>query len=319
MRKLRVGSRGSDFALTQARGILAELHVRNPELRVEIEIIKTQGDIVTDVPLSKVGDRGLFIKEIETALLEKRIDFAVHSMKDVPSEIPSGLTLAATTERLAPHDVLITRGGGKLKDLPPGGVLATGSLRRRSQALVARSDLNVVDLRGNVTTRLRKFEESSWDAMILAEAGLERLGLKPKHITKIPTEQMLPAVGQGALALEARSEDEEVLDHLKRLQHRETAAAVEAERSFLRELEGGCQVPVASLGLVQDDRLVLEGFVGSLDGHRYVRLRSDGPVSDASEIGTSLARQILAGGGREILNEVRSLEDRSQKSEDRRE
>ncbi len=314
MRKLLVGSRGSDLALTQARGILNELRACIPELHVEIEIIRTQGDIVTDVPLSKIGDRGLFIKEIEAALLEERIDFAVHSMKDVPSEIPSGLTLAATTERLEPHDVLITRNGGNLEDLPPGGVLATGSLRRRSQALVARSDLNVVDLRGNVTTRLRKFEESSWDAMILAEAGLERLGLKPKHITKMPTGQMLPAVGQGALALEARLEDEEVLDHLNRLQHRETAAAVEAERSFLRELEGGCQVPIASLGLVQNDRLVLEGFVGSLDGRRYVRLRSDGPVSDASEIGTSLAKQILAGGGREILNEVRS----SQQSADSR-
>jgi hydroxymethylbilane synthase len=226
-------------------------------------------------------------------------------MKDVPSEIPSGLILAATTKRLEPHDVLITRNGEKLDELPQGGVLATGSLRRRSQALVARRDLAVVDLRGNVPTRLRKFEESSWDAMILAKAGLERLGLKPKHVAKIATEQMLPAVGQGALALEARSEDEEVLDHLRRLQHAETAAAVAAERGFLRELEGGCQVPIASMGLVHDDRLVLEGFIGALDGSRHVRRKSDGPVSDASEIGTSLAKRILREGGKEILDEVR--------------
>jgi hydroxymethylbilane synthase len=276
-----------------------------------MDIIRTKGDVVTDVPLAQVGDRGLFIKEIETALLEERIDFAVHSMKDVPSRIPDGLVLAATTKRLDPSDVLITRGGiGRLEDLPPNATLATGSLRRRSQALALRPDLQIAELRGNVTTRLRKFEESSWDGVILAGAGLERLGLSPPVAARIPTEQMLPAVGQGALALETRLDDQDAIDRLSRLEHPVTAAAVRAERAFLRRLEGGCQVPIAALGSVREHRLVLEGYIGTIDGHRFLRKRADAIDTEAEQIGERLAERILADGGDEILEETR----RSQQS-----
>ncbi len=306
-RKVRVGSRGSELALVQTRAIMARLQERNPDLDLELEIIRTRGDIITDVPLSKVGDRGLFIKEIETALTEGRIDFAVHSMKDVPSQIPTGLILAATTERLDPRDVLIARGSQGLEELPTGGVLATGSLRRRSQALALRPDLNIVDLRGNVTTRLRKFEDSSWDGMLLAGAGLERLGLTPHIAGRISTDEILPAVGQGALALEARRDDQEVIEELRQLEHSETAIAVRSERAFLGRLEGGCQVPIAALGSVQGGRLILEGYLGAIDGQQVVRKREEAPASEAERLGEALAEQILAEGGREILEEVRRL------------
>jgi hydroxymethylbilane synthase len=305
MRNLRVGSRGSELALTQTRCVIADLQKVVPGLRVEIEVIRTKGDIIQDVPLARVGDRGLFIKEIETALLEKRIDFAVHSMKDVPSQVPDGLILAVTTERLDPSDVLITRGARCLADLPQNATLATGSLRRRSQALAHRPDLQIVELRGNVTTRIAKFDGSSWDAVILAGAGLERLSISPPVATRIPTEHMLPAVGQGALAIETRIEDQDVIDRLLHLEHPPTAVAVMAERAFLRRLEGGCQVPIAALGAVQDNRLVLEGYVGALDGHRFIRKRAEAFVSDAERLGNTLAEQILTDGGAEILEETR--------------
>jgi hydroxymethylbilane synthase len=272
---------------------------------MEIEIIRTRGDIVTDVPLSQVGDRGLFIKEIETALTECRIDFAVHSMKDVPSLIPEGLTLAATTDRLDPRDVLISRGSHRIEDLPEKGVLATGSLRRRSQALAMRPDLNIVDLRGNVTTRVRKFESSSWDGMLLAGAGLERLGLTHHIADRIPTDQILPAVGQGALALEARQDDQEVIEVLHRLEHFDTAVAVRSERAFLGRLEGGCQVPIAALGSIQGDLITLEGYLGAIDGQQSVRRRGEAPASEAEHLGVALAERILEEGGKEILEEVR--------------
>ena len=276
-----------------------------PGLRVEIEIIRTKGDIIKDVPLSRMGDRGLFIKEIETALLEKRIDFAVHSMKDVPSQLPDGLTLAATTARRDPRDVLISRESRRIDDLPENGVLATGSLRRRSQALAMRPDLKVVDLRGNVTTRVRKFESSSWDGMLLAGAGLERLGLTGHIAGRIPTDQILPAVGQGALALEAREDDHEVIELLRRLEHLDTAIAVRSERAFLGRLEGGCQVPIAALGSVLGDRVVLEGYLGTIDGQLVVRRQGEAPVSEAEQLGEALADRIFEEGGKEILAEVR--------------
>jgi hydroxymethylbilane synthase len=309
MRILRVGSRGSELALTQTRRVIAGLQKKEPALRVEIEIIRTKGDIIKDVPLTRVGDRGLFIKEIETALLEKRIDFAVHSMKDVPSQIPDGLILAVTTERLDPSDVLITRKVRCLGDLPQNATLATGSLRRRSQALAHRPDLQIVELRGNVTTRIAKFEKSSWDAVILAGAGLERLSISPPVAAKIPTEQMLPAVGQGALALETRSDDQDVIGRLLGLEHPPTAVAVRAERAFLRRLEGGCQVPIAALGTIRDNNhLALEGYIGTIDGTRFIRKRSEAPTSDAERLGTTLAEEILGEGGAEILEETRRLQ-----------
>jgi hydroxymethylbilane synthase len=286
--------------------VVAALEERVPELKIELEIIRTTGDIVTDVPLSRVGDTGLFIKELENVLLQDRIDFAVHSMKDVPSQLPSGLILAATTERLDPRDMLITRGAGSIEELPRGGTLATGSLRRRSQVLALRSDLRVVDLRGNITTRLHKFGESGWDSMILASAGLERLGLSEHVSTPIPLEQMLPAVGQGALALQAREEDHEVVECLKTLNHIETESAVEAERSLLRRLEGGCQVPIGALGQISGDRLVMHAYVGMTDGSRHVRQTTEGNPNEARQLGLHLAEQMLKDGGTEILDATRS-------------
>ena len=306
MRALTVGTRGSELALAQTRGIVATLKERLPGIEVEIQIIKTIGDLVTDVPLSQVGDRGLFIKEIENSLLDGSIDFAVHSMKDLPSTLPDGLALAAVTVRLDPRDALISRSARSIESLPRNGTLATGSLRRRSQALAVRPDLQVVELRGNITTRVRKFDESSWDSMILATAGLTRLGLEGRIANAIPIAQMLPAVGQGALGLEARADDIEVRECLASLNDRESATAVTAERALLRRLEGGCQVPIGAHGRVFEKGLVLEAFIGSTDGRRHLRRQAEGAVARAEELGASLAEQLLEDGAGEILEETRA-------------
>ncbi|MEE9264032.1 MAG: hydroxymethylbilane synthase [Vicinamibacteria bacterium] len=306
MRALRVGTRGSELALAQTRGIVATLKQRLPDIEIEIQVIKTTGDVVTDVPLSQVGDRGLFIKEIENALLDGSVDFAVHSMKDLPSSLPSGLTIAAVTARLDPRDVLISREARSIEALPRNGPLATGSLRRRSQVLALRPDLRVVALRGNITTRLRKFDESSWDSMILASAGLTRLGLEERIVTAIPVDQMLPAVGQGALGLEARADDPEVLECLTSLNDEESATAVTAERALLRRLQGGCQVPIGAHGRILESGLVLEAYIGSTDGRRHLRRQAEGASERAEEIGESLAEQMLGAGGNEILKQTRA-------------
>lgn len=310
MRALRVGTRGSELALTQTRGVVATLKQRLPEIEIEIQIIKTTGDIVTDVPLSQVGDRGLFIKELENALLDGVVDFAVHSMKDLPSTLLDGLAVAAVTARLDPRDALISREARSIEALPRNGTLATGSLRRRSQVLALRPDLRVVELRGNITTRLRKFDESTWDSMILASAGLKRLGLDGRIATTIPTAipmaQMLPAVGQGALGLEARADDPEVLECLTSLNDEESATSVTAERALLRRLQGGCQVPIGAHGRILESGLVLEAYIGSTDGRRHLRRQAEGASERAEEIGESLAEQMLGAGGNEILEETRA-------------
>jgi hydroxymethylbilane synthase len=305
-RALRVGTRGSELALVQTRGIVTSLKQKLPQVDIQIQVIRTKGDLVTDVPLSRVGDRGLFIKELENALMNGSVDFAVHSMKDLPSELPAGLLVAAVTERLDPRDVLITHGARSLAELPRSATLATGSLRRRSQALTSRPDLQIVELRGNITTRLRKFGESAWDAMILASAGLARLGLAEHVATPIPPEQMLPAVGQGALGLEARADDAEVLECLESLSDEVTAAEVEAERALLRRLQGGCQVPIGASGRVVNGTLRLEAYVGTIDGRRHVRRASEGTVERARELGEHLAEMMLKDGAGEILDETRS-------------
>jgi hydroxymethylbilane synthase len=306
VRALRVGTRGSELALAQTRGVVASLKQRLPDLVLEIEIIRTKGDLITGVPLSQMGDRGLFIKEIENALVSRDVDFAVHSMKDLPSELPPGLVLAAVTERLDPRDVLITREARSIEALPRNGALATGSLRRRSQVLALRPDLRAVELRGNITTRLRKFAASSWDAMILAGAGLARLGIEEHVSTPIPTEQMLPAVGQGALGLEARADDPDVLACLAGLAHEETTAAVGAERALLRRLQGGCQVPIGAQARWHGDRLTLEAYVGTPDGRRHLRRTAEGSRERGEALGEGLAEQMLKEGGSEILEETRS-------------
>jgi hydroxymethylbilane synthase len=274
---------------------------KHPELTITIEVIQTQGDRVLDRPLSAIGDAGVFTKEIETALLEERVDLAVHSMKDLPSRLTEGLAIAAATERADPRDVLVARIASSLESLPRGGTVATGSLRRRSQLLALRPDLRVEDLRGNLPTRLQKLDRSAWDAILLAGAGLERLGLASRIRSYIPVESMLPAVGQGALALEIRASDRDLAERLRFLNHSETENAVLSERSFLARLEGGCRVPIAAYAEVREGSLRLRGYVGAVDGSRHLRREIEGELSRAESLGLELAESMLAEGAAEII------------------
>ena len=301
MRRIRIGTRGSRLALVQTRSIADAIRERQPGVVVEVEIIHTRGDKVLDRPLSDIGDAGVFVKEIETALLEERVDLAVHSMKDLPSRLTDGLALAATTERVDPRDVLVARSASSLETLPRSGTVATGSLRRRSQLLALRPDLNVEDLRGNVPTRLEKFDHSTWDAILLAGAGLERLGLANRIRSYIPVESMLPAVGQGALALETRASDRELSENVAFLSHAPTERAVVSERSFLARLEGGCRVPIAAYAEYRDGRLSLRGYVGAVDGSRYLRRGIEGDASRAEDLGLELAESMLVEGAAAII------------------
>jgi len=301
-RAIRVGSRGSELALVQTRSTMQAL-----ESDTELVIIETHGDRITDRPLSQVGGAGLFIKEIESALLDDRIDIAVHSMKDVPSVIADGLSLAATLERLDARDVLVSRGADSVWTLPQGARLATGSLRRRSQLLVARPDLGVEDLRGNVPTRLDKFDASTWDAIVLAAAGLTRLGLENRIRAALPIEDMIPAVGQGALAIETRADDREVIEVVERLNHVASQRAVACERAFLGRLEGGCQVPIGAYAEPDGDRLRIRGYVGSVDGTRHLRREALG--DEPATLGLALAEEMLGLGAAEIVRDGLRVDD----------
>ena len=303
--KIVIGSRGSELALWQANFIKREIERKNKNVRVEIVIIKTKGDKILDVALSKIGDKSLFTKELEVELLAKRIDIAVHSLKDLQTQIPAGLKLAAVTKRHKVEDVLIARKKGmNIQSLPEFGVVATGSLRRRSQLLHLRPDLTVLDLRGNVPSRIQKFLESEWDAIILARAGVERLNLK-KHISSfIPKKEILPAVGQGALGIEIHEDNKVVNEILKSLHHDETYKAVIAERSLLRALEGGCQVPIGAFAEVKPSGLYLDAVVGSLDGSVTYRKKLRGSKNDPEKLGKTLAKDLLKAGAKEILKEV---------------
>lgn len=305
---IRVGSRGSELALIQARSVMRAI-----DGRTELVIIETHGDRVTDRPLSRVGGAGLFIKEIESALIEDRIDVAVHSMKDVPSVVPDGLTLAATLERLDARDALVSRTASSIAALPRGAHMATGSLRRRSQLLALRPDLKVEDLRGNVGTRLDKFDASSWDAIVLAAAGLLRLGLEERIQCRIPTDEMIPAVGQGALAIETRSDDRQVLAAVESLNHPDTQTAVACERAFLGRLEGGCQVPIGAFAELRpelrNDQLRLLGYVGSVDGSRRLRRETTGAIDAPVELGLALAEEMLDAGAGEIVSDVANVDE----------
>jgi hydroxymethylbilane synthase len=287
----------------QTHSVVDAIREKHPEVAVDVEIIETQGDRVLDRPLNAIGDAGVFVKEIETALLEERVDLAVHSMKDLPSTLTSGLALAATTERVDPRDVLVARSVSSLETLPRGGTVATGSLRRRSQLLALRPDLNVLDLRGNVPTRLEKFDRSPWDAILLAGAGLERLGLAARIRSYIPLESMLPAVGQGAIALETRASDRDLKETVRFLSHAPTERAVVAERSFLARLEGGCRVPIAAYAEFRESSLSLRGYVGAVDGSRHLRREIEGDASRAESLGLELAEWMLAEGAAAILRQ----------------
>jgi hydroxymethylbilane synthase len=315
---LVIGTRGSKLALTQSEQIAALLRAAHPGLTVELQIISTKGDRILDVALSAVGDKGLFVKEIETALLAHEVDLAVHSCKDMPSMLPDGLTLAAFPKRVDPRDALVlplthaapstVATGNPLDLLPQGATVGTGSLRRACQLQALRPDLQLRDVRGNVDTRLRKLDEGQYDAIILATAGLSRLGLRQRISCPLPPEVMLPAVAQGTLAIEARSADSVTLDRLGVLDDPATRVAALTERAFLRRLEGGCQVPIAAhaaLDAVQSGMLRLSGLVGALDGSVMVRGEKTGDADDPEGLGLALAEELLVRGAGDLLAAIR--------------
>ena len=305
---IRIGSRGSELALWQTYHVKALLEARFPGITIEVQTIKTTGDKILDAPLAKIGDKGLFTKELEIALLDGRVDIAVHSFKDVPTVLPDGLTIAAVLEREDVHDVFIAnqkKSHRTFASLPPNAVIATGSLRRKCQLLNAHPDMQIVEIRGNLNTRLIKLDSSEWDGMILAKAGVTRLGWEQRITDMLPFELMLPAVGQGALAIESRSDDQNVEEMLRPLHHHPTAATVTAERALLRYLEGGCQIPIGAHGQIIENELRLDAIIGSLDGKRIVRGKNIGTIAHADQIGIDLAKELFNQGGKEILEEIR--------------
>jgi len=298
---LRIGTRGSALALRQTEWVRSQLTAAHPGLTVELVTIKTQGDKILDVPLAKVGGKGLFVKEIEDALLDGRVDLAVHSVKDMPAELPSGLHVAAMPLREDPRDVLVMREGSGFTDLPPGARVGTSSLRRAAQLLHLRADLKIEILRGNLDTRLRKLETQGFHAVVLAAAGMNRMGLSHLITQYLEPEMMLPAVGQGALGIETRTEDPTTNELVAGLAHLPTMEAVRAERAFLRRLQGGCQVPIGGYATLEGERLALTGMVADLQGRRVIRRVLQGETRQAEEIGESLAEMVLSAGGSEIL------------------
>lgn len=304
---IHIGTRGSALALWQAEWVRRHLQRRFPSTRVELTIMKTMGDKILDSPLAKIGDKGLFTKELENALLEGSIDLAVHSFKDVPTKLPYGLLIAAVCEREDVRDVFIPHPAAKARkiaEVPRNGTLATGSLRRKSQLLHMRPDLTIVDIRGNLETRIRKLKESNWDGMLLAHAGVSRLGKQHLVGEVIPTSVILPAVGQGALAIEIRQLDDALMDMLAGLNHRPTQLATMAERALLRRLEGGCQIPIGAFGRIKNDELILDAMVGSLDGKRVISATVSGLPDDAEMLGTELAMNLIDAGADDILREI---------------
>ncbi len=303
--KLIIGSRGSELALWQAKFIKKELERKNKNLSVEIKIINTKGDKILDVALSKIGDKGLFTKELENELLNGNIDIAVHSLKDLQTEIPNGLKLAAVTHRHPVEDVLISKKKNTtIFSLKENATVATGSLRRKAQLLHLRPDIKTVELRGNVPTRIKKFIESDWDAIILARAGIERLKLS-KHISSyIPTKEILPAVGQGALGIEIKENNFFAQKILEAINDEKTFIEIRAERALLKKLEGGCQVPIGAYAQLKKNGLFLDAVVASLDGSITFRNKIRGSKHNPEKLGEKLAIQLLKAGASNILKEI---------------
>jgi hydroxymethylbilane synthase len=303
-RTLHIGTRGSLLALTQSEGIKAAIERHCQGCLVTLKIIKTTGDKILDVPLAKVGGKGLFVKEIEDALLEGSIDLAVHSMKDVPADLPQGLEIGAIPRREDPRDVLVMGQGKDLFDLPHGAKVGTSSLRRAAQLKSLRPDLEIENLRGNLDTRLRKLQDGRYDAIVLAAAGIHRMGWKDRITAYLDPIQFLPAIGQGALGIEIRSSDGEIRRLLGPLHDPDSAVAVTAERSFLKELEGGCQVPVAGYARVVNGQVELSGLVASVDGKTIYRRTGLADRREAESLGRRLARELLDAGAKQILDEI---------------
>ena len=310
-RTLRIGTRGSELALWQAHHVAALLSRLDGAPGIQIIEIRTEGDHVLDRPLSEVPGKAFFTKEIEEALAAGHVDLAVHSLKDLPTELPAGLALAAVLEREDPRDVWLAKGGtagAGFAALAAGGKVGTSSLRRRALLARHRPDLELVDLRGNVPTRVRRVEEGKYDAIILAAAGVKRLGLE-RHITEyLPLDRVLPAVAQGAVAVEIRGVDDATRDWVRRLDHPPTHFATAAERALLATLEGGCQVPVGALATLAGEQLTLTAEVVALDGSRFVHGRKSGPVSRPEALGRALAEELIGGGAGEILAQIRRAE-----------
>ncbi len=305
-----IGTRGSELALWQSRWVERELRLRHPALQIETVIITTTGDKILDAPLSKIGDKGLFTKEIERALLDTSIDLAVHSLKDVPTQIEPGCVIAAICEREDVRDVFIShpeKRYARLSDVPAGGSIATSSLRRRSQLLHLRPDLAIVDIRGNLTTRFEKLAASAWDGMLLAKAGVTRLGREASISEVLEPAVMLPAVGQGALAIETRGDDEFVQSIVQGLDHAPTRQAAAGERALLRRLEGGCQIPIGTYSRIEGGTFILHAMIGSLDGTRIFKDSLEGQADSAEAVGIALAERLLELGGGAVLDEIRNM------------
>lgn len=304
-REILVGTRESALAMWQTNWVVAELQKQHPGRTFKIIKMKTQGDKILDVALAKIGDKGLFTKELEVGMLKGEIDFAVHSMKDLPTKLPQGLMIGAICKREHPGDVLVSPSGTKLDQLPNGAVLGTSSLRRCAQLLRYRPDLRLEALRGNLNTRMQKLATQRLDGIVLAAAGMIRMGWVESITQYIPYDICLPAVGQGSIGIEIREGDQEIISLVKTIEHRESHYAITAERALLRKLEGGCQVPIGALAQVDGEVLTLEATIVSLDGTKSVRMKHSGPVEKADEIGLKLAEHLLAAGGHEILEQVR--------------
>lgn len=301
---IRIATRKSPLALWQAHFVKDSLQAAHPGLDVELVTMVTKGDIILDTPLAKVGGKGLFVKELEVAMLEGRADLAVHSMKDVPVDFPEGLGLVTICEREDPRDAFVSNTFASIDDLPQGAVVGTCSLRRQCQLKEYRPDLHIKELRGNVGTRLGKLDAGEYDAIILAAAGLKRLKLEERIRSVIEPEQSLPAVGQGAVGIECRLDDEHLIKLLEPLNHPETANRVAAERAMNLTLEGGCQVPIGSYSLINGDEIWLRALVGEPDGSKVVRGEIKGPVVKAHEMGVTLANQLLDQGAKDILERL---------------
>ena len=305
-RQLRIGTRGSALALWQAEWVRSQLLATHEGFAIELVVIKTTGDKILDVPLAKVGGKGLFVKEIEEALLDGRADLAVHSVKDMLAELPQGLHLVCMPPREDPRDVLVSRIGKGLDELPIGARVGTSSLRRTSQLLYLRPDLRIETLRGNVDTRLRKLESEGLDAIILAAAGIKRMGLSHVISEYLEPERMLPAVGQGAMGIETRTDDVFTNQVMASLAHQQTMITVQAERAFLKRLEGGCQVPIGAHATMENETVLLTGMVADLQGNRLIRKVLQGDPQHPEVVGTRLAEAVLDAGGQEILEEIYS-------------
>ena len=308
-RNIKIGTRGSQLALYQAYRVKDELSEAFPEYKFEIEIIKTKGDKILDVALSKIGDKGLFTKEIENALLEGKVDMAVHSLKDLPTILPEKLMLGGVLERGEFRDALVSKNGKRLSELTKEDVIATSSLRRVAQLLKYNPEFKIVDIRGNVNTRLKKMEEGYCDAMVMAAAGLQRLDFGDKITEILEPEVMIPAVSQGAIAIEIRENDPFVSELMSKITHTNTLNAVLAERVFLNKLEGGCQIPIGCYTQINDQDFTMTGFISALDGKKVIIETSKGNVKDAQEIASKLAESFIEKGAKEILDEIRKINE----------